>query len=81
VFHSLVFAAQTLPIRHWTEDSGTEKAIPFRLESAIVDSLGLCDFAAGPRTDFLWRSQSDSDCFKILQKLAFVDLISKHSQG
>src|SRR5687767_8331332 len=45
---SLVLAAVTLPILHWSEDPLAEEAILLRLEGAVVDGLGLQYLAPRP---------------------------------
>src|SRR6185369_12454010 len=65
VFHPLVFAAQTLPVRYRTENACTEKSVFLRFESSVVDGLRLRDFTVGPRANLFWGSQTDPDAVKI----------------
>jgi len=45
---ALVLAAGAFPVLHRTEDAFTEKAALFRFERAVIDRLGILDFALGP---------------------------------
>jgi hypothetical protein len=45
VLHALVLAAQALPVGDRAKDSGAEQSVPLRFEGAVVDGLGLGDFA------------------------------------
>src|SRR6185437_9208454 len=65
MLHAFVFAAQTFPVRHRTENFRAEQAIAFRLEGAVIDGLRLGDFAMRPRTDFLRTRQADADGIEI----------------
>ncbi len=51
MFDALVFSAGTFPILHRTENAFAEQAAFFRLERAVIDRLGILDFAFAPRTD------------------------------
>src|SRR5689334_339010 len=48
VTDSLVFAAMAFPVLYRTEDALAEQAVLLRLERAVVDRLGLGDFAPRP---------------------------------
>src|SRR5689334_4744137 len=48
VTNSLVFAAMALPVLYGTENALAEQAVLLRLERAVVDRLGLGDFAPRP---------------------------------
>src|SRR5258705_5699776 len=61
VLQALVLSAQALVVLDRPEDLGAEQAVPLRLESAVVDRLGLLYFAVGPRTDFFRRGDPDLD--------------------
>jgi hypothetical protein len=50
VLEALVLAAQTLVIASRAEDLGAEQAVALRLEGAVVDGLGLFDFAVRTRS-------------------------------
>ena len=65
VLHPLVLAAQAFPIRHRSEDAGTEQAVPFRLKGSIVDRLRLDHFAVRPGADLFRGCQADSDTVEI----------------
>src|SRR5258705_2362424 len=49
VLQALVLSAQALVVLDRPEDLGAEQAVPLRLESAVVDRLGLLYFAVGDR--------------------------------
>src|SRR6185312_2073444 len=72
VLHPLVLAAQALPVRDRTEDLGAEEAVALRLESPVVDRLGLGDLTIAPGTDLLRRSDRDLDRVEILERLWLV---------
>ena len=65
VLHALVLAAETLPVGDRPEDPSAEQAIAFRLEGAVVDGLGLGDFAVRPATNLFRRGQADTDRVEI----------------
>jgi hypothetical protein len=48
IAYFLIFTAVTFPILGGPENPFTEKAIPFGLKSAVVDGLGLFNFAVRP---------------------------------
>ena len=48
VLHALVLAAEALPVGDGAEDAGAEEAVALGLEGAVVDGLGLGDFAMRP---------------------------------
>ena len=48
VFEAFVLAAQTFIVLDRSKNLGTEQAVTFRLESTIVDGLGLLHFSVGP---------------------------------
>jgi len=58
---ALVFAARALPVLDGTEDALAEQAALFRLESAVVDGLGILDLALGPSTHGLRAGDGDAD--------------------
>jgi hypothetical protein len=64
VLDALVLSARALPIPRGTEDALTEESALLGLERAVVDRLGVFDFAAGPRTDGIRRSHGDADLVK-----------------
>src|SRR4029077_7123959 len=61
VLHALVLAAETLPVGDRAKDAGAEQTVALRLEGAVVDGLGLGDFAMRPAPDFFRRRQADTD--------------------
>jgi hypothetical protein len=72
VLHALVLAAQALPIRHGAENTGTEKAIPLRLEGPVVDGFRLGYFSMRPAPDFFRRRQTDSNRIKVRNHIGSV---------
>ena len=73
VFQAFVLAAQALVVLDRAKDLGAEQAIAFRLEGTVVDGFRLFDFAVGPRTDFLRRSETDLDCIEGLVGLYLLE--------
>src|SRR5262249_12285941 len=61
VLHALVLAAKAFPVRDRTENFGAEQAVTLGLEGAVVDGLGLGDFAVRPGANFLRAGQADAD--------------------
>ena len=56
----LVLAAVALPVPGGTEDLLAEQAVLLRLESPVVDGLGLLDLAVGPLADVVSGGQADT---------------------
>ena len=52
----LILTAVALPVLGGAKDLFAEQAVPLGLQSAVVDGLGLFDFAVGPLSDLLRRS-------------------------
>src|SRR6202790_699598 len=65
MLHTLVFAAQALPIGDGAKNLGAEKTVAFGFEGAVVDGLRLGDFAVRPGTDFFRTRQADSNRIEI----------------
>jgi hypothetical protein len=65
VFHPLVLAAETLPVRNGTENARAEEAILLRFESPVVDGFRFRHFAMRPRANLFRGSQTDPDAVKI----------------
>jgi|GEM_PF-2711165 len=61
VLHPFVAAAEAFVILHRSEDLGTEKTVPLRLEGPIVDRLRLLDLAVGPGKNLLRRGNGHLD--------------------
>ena len=79
MLHSLVFSAETFPVRNRAEDACTEQSVALRLECPVVDRFRLGDLAVRPRTDLVRRREADADRFVICGQLRFVIVIkSKH---
>ena len=68
VLHALVLAAQALPVGDRTKDLRAEQAVALRLESPVVDGLGLGDFAVRPRQNLLRRGQADPDRVEVARQ-------------
>src|SRR3954471_9920575 len=66
ILHALVLAAQALVILDRPEDAGAEQPVPLRLEGAVVDGLGLLDFAERPGPDPLRAGDRDLDLVEAL---------------
>ena len=65
VFQALVLTAQALVVFYWPENTRTEKAVTLRLERTVVDGFRLFNFTERPRTDHVWRGQSNLDRIKL----------------
>ena len=76
VLHPLVLAAEALPVGDRAEDLGAEEPVALRLERPVVDRLRLGDFAVGPRTDLLGRSQRDLDRVEILERCRLSETLN-----
>ena len=59
MLHSLILTAVALVILYGAEDARAEKAVPFGLESPVIDGLGLLDLAVRPLPDTLRRGDHD----------------------
>jgi hypothetical protein len=66
VLHPLVLAAEALVVLDRPEDTGTEQAIAFRLERAVVDGLRLLDLTVRPREDPLRAGDRDANLIEAL---------------
>ena len=64
VLHSLVLAANTLPVFYRAEYLGAEEAVPFRPESPVIDRFRFLYFSIRPCSDFLGRGKSNFDSLK-----------------
>ena len=58
---ALVLATQAFPVVHGSEDAGAEEAVALGLQAAVVDGLGLGDFALGPGTHLVRAGQGHPD--------------------
>ena len=54
-----IFSTMTFPVLGGPENTFTEQAVLFRLQSPVVNSLRLLHFTMGPLPDFLRRGQTD----------------------
>src|SRR5262249_58579797 len=59
VLHALVLAAQALVVLDRAEDAPADPALPFRLDTAILNLLLLLDLAVGPRQNLLRARNRD----------------------
>ena len=59
VLDALVLAAEAFPVLFGTKDAFAEKAIALGAIGAVVDGLGLLNFAVRPRTDVFGGCQRD----------------------
>ncbi len=66
MLQALVLAAQALVVFDRAKDLGAEQTVTLRLERAVVDGLGLANFAVRPRTDLLGRGDADLDGIELL---------------
>ena len=62
---ALVLTAQALVVLHRAKNLGAEQTIPLRLESPVVDSLGLFNFTKRPGPNHLRRGQTDTDRIEV----------------
>src|SRR5262249_2052753 len=72
MLHALVLATQAFPVRNRTENLGAEQAIPLRLEGAVVDGLGLGDFAVRPGTDLFGTRQADANGIEVCDQTGAI---------
>src|SRR3546814_2985855 len=77
VLHALVLAAQALVVLDRPEDGGAEQAVALGLEGAVVDRLGLLDFAERPRADQVRRGQRDLDRVEVERRALLVEHVQK----
>src|SRR4051794_1910567 len=75
VLHPLVLAAKTLVVLDRPEDAGAEQAVALRLEGAVVDGLGLFDFAVGPGQNLLRRRDRNPDLVEDLGRRRRIEKI------
>src|SRR3981189_2059760 len=68
VLHALVLAAQALVVLDRPEDARAEQAVTLGLERAVVDGLGLLDFAVGPRQNLLRARDRNPDLVEDLRR-------------
>ena len=61
----LVFATVAVPVFHRAKNTLAKQAIAFGLERAIIDGLGLGNFAVGPGADGLGGSELDADGIEV----------------
>src|SRR5207247_5965304 len=65
VLHALVLTAQTLPVGDGAKNLRAKQPVTLGLKRAVVDGLGLGDFAVGPRANFFRTCQTDADGIEI----------------
>ena len=75
VFHAAVLAAGAFPVLFRAEDPLAEQAVLFRTVGAVVDRLGLLDFAERPAADVVRPGQADLDRRVVVDPIvrAFAD--------
>ena len=61
---ALVFSARTFPVPGRTKNAFAEKPALFRLKRAVIDCLGIFDFAFAPRTHRVAGGNTDGDLIK-----------------
>src|SRR5262245_38217334 len=61
VLHTLVFTAVTFPIFDRAKDFSAKKSIPLRLERPIIDRFRLLHLPMRPRTNLLWRGNTNTN--------------------
>ena len=66
VFDPLVFPARAFPLFDRAEYAFAEQAAFFRLERAVIDGLGIFDFALGPGPDGVRRRDRNRDIFHLI---------------
>src|SRR5215471_27670 len=72
MLHALVLAAQAFPVRDRTENLGAEQAVPLGLEGAVVDGLGLGDFAVRPGTDLFRTRKADANGIEVCDQTGAI---------
>ncbi len=77
VLEALVLAAEALVVLDRPEDLGAEQTVSLRLESAVVDGLGLLHLAVGPGADLLGRGKPDLDRVEFLVLLDLLEELKK----
>src|SRR5512143_2275531 len=73
VLHPLVLAAYAFPVFYRTEYLSAEKAVPFRLESPIVDCLGFFYFTVRPLAYPFRRGEFDPNRLKVSRIFRFLE--------
>ena len=81
MLEALVLATQTLVVLDGAKDLGTEQAVALGLEGAVVDGLGLFNFAIRPRTDLFRRCQADFDDIEMLIGLDLFEQVEQRFHG
>ena len=85
VLDAFVLAAGTFPVLDGTENAFAEKAALFRLERAVVDGLGILDFALAPRPDGIGRRDGNPDVVHLIdlfqsEQFARVFFVADHTK-
>src|SRR6185312_2950194 len=68
VLHPLVLAAQAFVVLDRSKNTRAEQTIPLRLERAVVDRLGLFDFAVGPGQNLFRARDRNPDLVEDLRR-------------
>src|SRR6476620_10724660 len=66
MFDAFILSAGTFPVLHRTENTFAEQTTFFRLERAVVDGLGILDFAFRPRADGFRRGNRNCDVLNLV---------------
>src|SRR5581483_11253906 len=66
VLDPFILAAGAFPVLDGTENALAEEAALFRLEGAVIDGLGILDFALGPGTDGIRGGDGDRHVFHLI---------------
>ena len=66
VLDAFILAAGTFPVLDGAENAFAEKAALFRLERAVIDGLGILDFALAPRPDGFRRRERNADVIHLV---------------
>src|ERR1700675_3518863 len=73
MFHALVLAAETFPIRSRTENAGAEQAIALWLKSAGINGFRLGHFPMRPASDLFRGCQADANGIKISHGICHIE--------
>src|SRR3546814_20974230 len=72
-----VCSSDLLVVLDRPEDGRAEQAVALGLEGAVVDGLGLLDFAKRPRADQVRRGQRDLDRVEVERRALLVAQVQK----
>ena len=66
MLEALVLTAQTFVVFNWAKNFGAEQTVTLRLECSVVNGLWLFHFTKRPRSNHLWRCQTDANGIKLI---------------